>query len=133
MIISTNTQPINYHNIPRTVVSTQAHSRRKRHQGCARDWSERTDAMLHSRPRHVIYVIYCVSPVFAIYATCVIRYSPDGRPYRPRGRASAVTTISTCIKIYVIIYCPPTNLCEKGWGYHCCVLVWLLALFAKLN
>ena len=28
---------------------------------------------------------------------------------------------------------PPTNLCEKGWGYHCCVLVWLLALFAKLN
>ena len=27
----------------------------------------------------------------------------------------------------------PTNLCEKGWGYHCCVLVWLLALFANLN
>ena len=22
----------------------------------------------------------------------------------------------------------PTNLCEKGWGYHCCVLVRLLAL-----
>ena len=27
----------------------------------------------------------------------------------------------------------PTNLCEKGWGYHCRVLVWLLAFFAKLN
>ena len=27
----------------------------------------------------------------------------------------------------------PTNLCENGWGYHCCVLVRLLALFAKLN
>ena len=27
----------------------------------------------------------------------------------------------------------PTNLCEKGWGYHCRVLVRLLALYAKLN
>jgi len=27
----------------------------------------------------------------------------------------------------------PTNLYEKGWGYHCCVLVRLLALYAKLN
>ena len=33
------------------------------------------------------------------------------------------------------IYCPlphPISV-RTGWGYHCCVLVWLLALFAKLN
>ena len=76
------------------------------------------------RPRlcHVL-LSYCVL-CFAIF---VIRY-PRTKTYKPRGRASDVSTISTCFS-FVMIYCLlPTNLCEKGWGYHCRVLVWLLAL-----
>jgi hypothetical protein len=125
-----NDKLINYHTIPRTVVSTEAHSWRKRHQGCACDGSGRTDATPHSRPRHAIYVIYCVFPVFAIYAICVMRYPPDRRPISREDAHPMYPRVF----IYIIIYCPPpTNLCEKGWGDHCRVLVRLLALCAKIN
>ena len=79
-----------------------------------------------SRPRlcHVL-LSYCVL-CFAIF---VIRY-PRTKTYKPRGRASDVSTISTCFFFMCSKFTAhsPTNLCEKGWGYHCSVLVWLLAL-----
>ena len=71
-----------------------------------------------SRPRlcHVL-LSYCVL-CFAIF---VIRY--------PRTRIRCIHDIHVfffmCSKFTAH---SPTNLCEKGWGYHCSVLVWLLAL-----
>ena len=50
--------------------------------------------------------------------------------HKPRERAPDVSTISTCFFfLYVIIYCPlphPISV-RTGWGYHCRVLVRLLA------
>ena len=90
--------------------------------------------MPHPRPRHAISVIYCVSPVFAIYAICVMRYPPNGRLIS-REDAHPLYPRYPRVLNYMLLFTAhsPTNLCEKGWGYHCCVLVWLLALFAKLN
>ena len=77
------------------------------------------------RPCHAL-LSYCVL-CFAIF---VIRY-PRTKTYKPRGRASDVSTISTCFSFMSCFTAHfPIELCEKGWGYHCCVLVWL---FAKLN
>ena len=71
---------------------------------------------------HVL-LSYCV----LCFAICVIRY-PRTKTYKPQGRASDVSTISTCFLLSWFTAHSPTNLCEKGWGYHCSVLVWLLAL-----
>ena len=125
MITSTNTQLIKNHTIPRTVVSTEAHSWRKRHQGCACDWSGRTGAMLHSRPRHVIYVIYCVSPVLAIYAICAIRYLPDWRPISSEDAHPLYPRYPRVFFMLLFTAHSLTDLCEKG-----CVA---FSPFAKLN
>ena len=62
-----------------------------------------------------------------------IRYLPLRRPIS-REDAHRMYPWYPRVFLYVIIYCPlPSNLCESGWGYHCRVLVWLLALYAKLN
>ena len=72
--------------------------------------------------------ILCYYIVFSCFAICVNRY-PHHR--RPISREDA----HWCIHDIHVFFCllwftahSPTNLCEKGWGYHCCVLVWLLAL-----
>ena len=69
-------------------------------------------------------LLYC----FSVFAICVTDIHP--KTHKPRGRASDVSTISTCFFLLFLTWFTahsPTNLCEKGWGYHCSVLVWLLA------
>ena len=86
------------------------------------------------RPRSrtkICYVLlsYCVS-CFVIF---VIRY--------PRTKTISREDAHPIYQRYPRVFSfmswftahSPTNLCEKGWGYHCCVLVRLLALSAKLN
>ena len=98
--------------------------------GCASSGAAGGTQRPSSRPRicHLCYhIAFSVLP-FVLSDIC------RTEDHKPRGRASDVSTISTCLFLYVMIYChSPTNLCEKGWGYHCCVLVLLLALYAKLN
>ena len=55
---------------------------------------------------------YCV----LCFAICVIRY-PLTKTYKPRGRASDVSTISTCF-LFVMIYCPlpPPLFVRKAGG-----------------
>ena len=66
--------------------------------------------------------------VFFCFAICVIWYPPLWRPIS-REDAHRMYPRYPRVFLYIIIYCPlPTNLCEKGWGYHCRVLVRLLAL-----
>ena len=114
-------------------------------QGCARARSGRRDtqarpktrhAMLcYSRPRHTMQCYLLCFPVNAIFMLYMFYDIHRDEAHKPRGRASDVSTISTCVSLYVIIYCPlphPISV-RTGWRYHCCVLVWLLALFAKLN
>ena len=98
---------------------------------------ERKDGRHASPKTKTCYFCYilCVSPVFAIYAICVMRYPPNGRLIS-REDAHPLYPRYPRVLNYMLLFTAhsPTNLCEKGWGYHCCVLVWLLALFsAKLN
>ena len=71
------------------------------------------------------YVFFVLLPFmltvpYDIYRTEDPTSREDAHPIYPR-----YPRVFLC----VMIYCPlPTNLCEKGWGYHCRVLVWLLAL-----
>jgi hypothetical protein len=86
-------------------------------------------------PRHPPRLwISCYYIVF--FLLCHLCYSISAFPktHKPRGRASDVSTISTCFS-FMLSYTAhsPTNLYECGWGYHCRVLVRLLALYAKLN
>ena len=92
--------------------------------GCASSGAAGGTQRPRYRPR-ICYVLlsYCVSCFVICYPI-----SPD-QDHKPRGRASDVSTISTCFSFmswFTAHY--PTNLCEKGWGYHCRVLVRLLAL-----
>jgi len=98
--------------------------------GCASSGAAGGTQCPSSRPRicHLCYhIVFSVLP-FVLSDIC------RTEDHKPRGRASDVSTISTCLS-YMSWFTAhsPTDLCEKGWGYHCCVLVWLLALFAKLN
>ena len=75
------------------------------------------------------YVMFCYHIVF-----CVLPFLLSDIP-GPRliSREDAHPMYPRYLRVFlfVMIYCPPpppTNLCEKGWGYHCRVLVWLLAL-----
>jgi hypothetical protein len=103
--------------------------------GCASSGAAGGTQRPSSSPR-LCYVLlsYCV----LCFAMFVIRY-PRTKTHKPRGRASDVSTISTCFFFRAFFFMSwftahsPTNLCEKGWGYHCRVLVRLLALYAKLN
>ena len=74
--------------------------------------------------------------LYCFFLFCHLCYSISAYPktHKPRGRASDVSTISTCFS-FMLSYTAhsPTNLFENGWGYHCRVLVRLLALYAKLN
>ena len=97
--------------------------------GCASSGAAGGTQCPSSRSR-LCYVLlfYCVS-CFVIF---VIRYPrtktisrEDAHPMYPRYLRVFFMSWFTAHS--------PTNLCEKGWGYHCCVLVRLLALYAKLN
>ena len=104
----------------------------------SRDWRTPPDAPYQERPggRHAkhpcllcYHILFSVLP-FVLFDIC------RTEDHKPRGRASDVSTLSTCFFfLYVIIYCPlphPISV-RTDCGYHCRVLVWLLALFAKLN
>ena len=95
---------------------------------------ERKDGRQASLKTKTCYLCYimCFSCFCHLCYMCY-EISTGRKTNKPRGRASAVSTISTCFLMLLFTAHSPTNLCEKGWGYHCCVLVWLLALFAKLN
>ena len=70
------------------------------------------------------HIVFSVLP-FVLFDIC------RTEDHKPRGRASDVSTISTCVFLSVMIYCPlphPISV-RTGWGYHCSVLVRLLALF----
>ena len=71
---------------------------------------------------------YCV----LCFAICVIRY-PQTKTYKPRGRASDVSTISTCFSFSVMIYCPlpHQSLWERGVSLSCTCVAF--SPFAKLN
>ena len=77
---------------------------------------------------HLCYhIVFTVMPfvLYDIYRT---------EDHKRRGRASKISTISTCFSFVCHKLLPPHPISvRKGWGYHCRVLVWLLALFAKLN
>ena len=98
--------------------------------GCASSGAAGGTQRPRSRPR-ICYVLlsYCVS-CFVIF---VIRYPrtktisrEDAHPmYQRYPRVFPFMSLFTAHS--------PTNLCEKGWGYHCCVLVRLLALYAIVN
>ena len=90
------------------------------------------------RMLYIVFLPFTYWPIIAIFCFCHLyclcnMISTGRKTNKPRGRASAVSTISMCFFMLLFTAHSPTNLCEKGWGYHCCVLVWLLALFAKLN
>ena len=75
----------------------------------------------------VIILFFSVLP----FVLLDIRYP---KTHKPRGRASDVSTISTCFSLWLSFTAhSSTSLFENGWGYHCSVLVRLLALYAKLN
>ena len=77
---------------------------------------------------------FCVIILFFFcFAICVIRYPTTRRPMS-REDAHRMYPRYPRVFLYVIIYCPlPHQSLENGWGYHCRVLVRLLALYAKLN
>ena len=82
----------------------------------------------------------CPSPCHALLSYCVlcfaifvIRY-PRTKTYKPRGRASDVSTISTCFSFSVMIYCPlpHQSLWERlGVSLSCTCVAF--SPFAKLN
>jgi hypothetical protein len=72
---------------------------------------------MDEKPKTMTKNVLCHAIIlfFAIFAT---RYPPERKPHKPRGRASDVSTISTCFLCTCMIYCPPTppELCENGLG-----------------
>ena len=93
---------------------------------------ERLGGRHANHPR--LWTSSCYYIVFFSVLPFVLSISASPKTNKPRGRALDVSTISTCFSLcYNILPTPPPNLCENGWGYHCRVLVWLLALYAKLN
>ena len=89
-------------------------------------------------PRHYPRLwTMCYYIVFFCFAICVTRYPPIQRPisredaHRMYPRYPRVFLLFSFMLSYTAH--SPTNLCESGWGYHCRVLVRLLALYAKLN
>ena len=138
MNILYNQQIISNNSIPRPE-STEAHSWRTRPKDAHALGAEGRTPRPASRPDMPCYVtqdqdilcnvIYCVFLLmpFMLYMLYDIHRDEANKP---RGRASDVSTISTCVFLYVTIYCPlphPISV-RTGWGYHCCVLVRLLAL-----
>ena len=93
----------------------------------------RTPCLTQDQDMLFLLYIVCFSCFCHLCYMCY-EISTGRKTNKPRGRASAVSLISTCFFLMLLFTAhSPTNLCEKGWGYHCRVLVWLLALFAKLN
>ena len=132
MNILYNQQIISNNSIPRPE-STEAHSWRTRPKDAHALGAEGGAPRPAPRPGMPCYPL-CF-PANAIYMLYMLYDIHRDEANKPRGRASDVSTISTCVFLYVTIYCPlphPISV-RTGWGYHCCVLVWLLALFAKLN
>jgi hypothetical protein len=81
------------------------------------------DAKPKTMPKncHLCYHIVLTVMPFVLYDIC---RTEDNKP---RGSASKISTISTWVFLYVMIYCPlphPISV-KKGWGYHCRKLVWL--------
>ena len=76
---------------------------------------------------------FCVIILFLLFLTFVLLISTR----RPISRKDAHRMYPRYRRVFSFLPWftahSPTNLCEKGWGYHCHVLVWLLAFFAKLN
>jgi hypothetical protein len=83
------------HSIPRLAPATTQGRRKHSKDAHALGEDERTPS-----PTDVIYCLsmsfYCYV-IYAIYATCAIWYPQDGRPHKPQGRASDISTISTRI------------------------------------
>ena len=74
-------------------------------------------------------LLYCVF----LFCYLCYRYLPLRRPIS-REDAHRVYPRYPRVFLYVIIYCPlPHQSLWERLGYHCRVLVWLLALYAKLN
>ena len=69
-------------------------------------------------------LLYCFFCVF--YLCYSISASP--KTHKPRGRASDVSTISTCFSVFYDLLPTPPPISVRKVGYHCRVLVWLLAL-----
>ena len=85
------------------------------------------------------------TPIIQDYAFCVIILFTvlpfvlsdicRTEDHKPRGRASDVSTISTCI-FYMfndLLPTPPPNLCENGLGVSLSCTCAAFSLFAKLN
>ena len=54
--------------------------------------------------------------------------------HKPRGRASDVSTISTCFSVcYDLLPTPPPNLCENGLGVSLLCTCVAFSFFSKLN
>ena len=86
--------------------------------------------------RHATIQDYEFRVIICFFLFCHLWYSISAYPktHKPRERASDVSTISKCFSLMLSYTAhSPTNFFENGWGYHCRVLVRLLALYAKLN
>ena len=102
---------------------------------CGRPWMRKLRRSRRNAMPKLSLKIMLFPVILLCFVLCHFCYpiSPD-QDHKPRGRASDVSTISTCFFLYVMIYCPlPHQSPWESLGYHCCVLVRLLALYAKLN
>jgi hypothetical protein len=78
------------------------------------------DAPYQERPggRNIQDYVICVSYCFFSVMSFVLFDICRTENHKPRGRASGVSAISTCVSIYAndLLPTPPPNLCESGLG-----------------
>ena len=112
----TNKQPIKYHTIPRPV-PTDAHSKTQKTPRM-RMRLERKDghhASLKTKTCYLCYIM-CFSCFCHLCYMCY-EISTGRKTNKPRGRASAVSTISTCFSLcYYLLPTPPPISVRKDGG-----------------